>query len=125
MEFLAWVPELWDDILPIGRLCDRMERSVSPEVCGVADERRGFDVGVDEEAILGMFDAGAFPDGTLDERLDERLPDAPVDEGFADVPVSFPVADIATDKGDTVMFVKNELLDAPLEYEILVGLLGL
>ena len=121
MEFTAWLPELWDDILPIGGLCDRMEGFISPGDCDTADESRSFDVAVDEEAIVGMLDADAFPDGTLDERLSN----APLDEGLADVLVNVAVSEFATDEGDKVMFANNELSDAPLEFEILVGLFEL
>lgn len=68
-----------------------------------------------------MCDVDAFPDGTLDERLS----DAPLSEGLADVPVNVAVSEFATDESDTAMFVKNELSDAPLGFEILVGLLEL
>ena len=111
MEFTAWLPELWDDMLPIDRLSDRMDAFPPPKDCDAADGRRGCDVAVDEEKIVEIFGADTFPD----ETLAERLPDPPLDERLADVPVDAAMPEYAADEGDTVLFVKTELSDAPFE----------
>ena len=120
MEFTTWLPELWDDLLPIGRLCDRMEGFCPPKDCDTADERRGIDVVIGGEAIIGIsvFDADIFLDGTLDE----RPPDAPLDERLADILVDVVIPELAANECDRVTFLENELSNAPLEFETWVGL---
>ena len=115
------MPELWEDMLLIGRLYDRKDAFPPPKDCHAADGRRGFDVAVDEATIIGMFCADALPD----ETLAERLPNAPLNERLADVPLDVVIPEYTADEGDTVIFVKIERSDAPFELKILVGLLEL
>ena len=118
MEFTAWLPELWEDMLLIGRLYDRKDAFPPPKDCHAADGRRGCDVAVDEATIVGMFCADALT-------LAERLPNAPLNERAADVPLDVVIPEYAADEGDTVIFEESERSDAPFELKILVGLLEL